>query len=41
MAGYELKLLAPAWTEIEAIADKHLYLIGEDSAKNKSCINKQ
>ena len=33
MADYELKLLAPAWAELEAIADRHLNLVGSDSAQ--------
>lgn len=33
MADYELKLLAPAWAELEAIADRHLKLVGPSSAK--------
>jgi toxin ParE1/3/4 len=33
MADYELKLLAPAWEELEAIADRHLNLVGPDSAQ--------
>lgn len=33
MADYELKLLTPAWTELETIADKHLCLIGAESAQ--------
>ena len=33
MADYELKLLAPAWAELEAIADRHLNLVGPDSAQ--------
>ncbi len=33
MADYELKLLAPAWAELEAIADRHLKMVGPSSAK--------
>ena len=33
MADYELKLLAPAWAELEAIADRHLKLVGPSSAQ--------
>ena len=33
MYKYEIELLAPAWRELEEIADMHLALVGAESAK--------
>lgn len=34
MDKYEVELLAPAWRELEEIADMHLVLVGARSAQN-------
>ena len=34
MYKYEIELLAPAWRELEEIADIHLALVGAKSAKS-------
>ena len=33
MYKYEVELLAPAWSELEEIADMHIALVGNESAK--------
>jgi toxin ParE1/3/4 len=34
MQDYKLEILAPAWAELEEIADYHLMMVGPVSAKN-------
>lgn len=36
MQEYKLEILAPAWAELDDIADYHLMMVGPVSAKNKT-----